>query len=84
MPKRLRNADLMDSSDMLCPRLCLSEVFLLALLKLATLAFFHAAFHSAGGTYRGKHTQKGFWTLWEEVRVGCFERTASKHVYYLG
>ena len=24
-----------------------------------------------------------FWTLWE-VRVGCFERTASKHVYYLG
>ena len=25
-----------------------------------------------------------FWTLWEKVRVGCFERTASKHVYYLG
>ena len=24
-----------------------------------------------------------FWTLWEKVRVGCFERTASKHVYYL-
>ena len=23
-----------------------------------------------------------FWTLWE--KVGCFERTASKHVYYLG
>ena len=23
-----------------------------------------------------------FWTLWEKVRVGCFERTASKHVYY--
>ena len=22
--------------------------------------------------------------LWEKVRVGCFERTASKHVYYLG
>ena len=25
-----------------------------------------------------------FWTLWEKVRVGCFERTASKHVHYLG
>ena len=25
-----------------------------------------------------------FWTLWEKARVRCFERTASKHVYYLG
>ena len=25
-----------------------------------------------------------FWTLWEKGRVGCFERTTSKHVYYLG
>ena len=25
-----------------------------------------------------------FWTLWEKARVGCFERTAWKHVYYLG
>ena len=25
-----------------------------------------------------------FLTLWEKARVGCFERTASKHVYYLG
>ena len=25
-----------------------------------------------------------FWTLWEKARVGCFVRTASKHVYYLG
>ena len=25
-----------------------------------------------------------FWTLWEKTRVGCFERTALKHVYYLG
>ena len=25
-----------------------------------------------------------FWTLWEKVRVGCFKRTASEHVYYLG
>ena len=25
-----------------------------------------------------------FWTLREKARVGCFERTASKHVYYLG
>ena len=23
-----------------------------------------------------------FRTLWEKVRVGCFERTASKHIYY--
>ena len=23
-----------------------------------------------------------FWTLWEKARVGYFERTASKHVYY--
>ena len=25
-----------------------------------------------------------FWTLWEKARVGCFKRTASKHVYYQG
>ena len=25
-----------------------------------------------------------FWTLWEKARVGCSERIASKHVYYLG
>ena len=25
-----------------------------------------------------------FWILREKARVGCFERTASKHVYYLG
>ena len=25
-----------------------------------------------------------FWTLCEKARVGCFEGTASKHVYYLG
>ena len=25
-----------------------------------------------------------FWTLWDKVRVGCFKRTASKNVYYLG
>ena len=24
-----------------------------------------------------------FWTLWEKARVGCVERTASKHIYYL-
>ena len=24
-----------------------------------------------------------FWTLGEKARVGCFERTALKHVYYL-
>ena len=24
-----------------------------------------------------------FGTLWEKARVGCFKRTASKHVYYL-
>ena len=26
--------------------------------------------------------RRDFWTLWEKARVGCFERTASKHVYY--
>ena len=25
-----------------------------------------------------------FWTLWEKARVGCFKRTASKHVHYQG
>ena len=25
-----------------------------------------------------------FWTLWEKARVGCFERTAWKHIYYQG
>ena len=33
---------------------------------------------------RDTDVQNRFWTLWEKVRVGCFERTASKHVYYLG
>ena len=34
-----------------------------------------------------KETQmyrRDFWTLWEKARVGCFKRTASKHVCYLG
>ena len=31
---------------------------------------------------RNFHTE--FWTLWEKARVECFERTALKHVYYLG
>ena len=26
----------------------------------------------------------GLWTLWEKARMGCFKRTASKHVYYRG
>ena len=25
-----------------------------------------------------------FWTLWEKATLGCFRRTALKHVYYLG
>ena len=25
-----------------------------------------------------------FWTLWEKARVGCFERTVSKHVIISG
>ena len=25
-----------------------------------------------------------FWTLWEKARVGCFKRTALKHIYFLG
>ena len=36
---------------------------------------------------RQKETQMyrtDFWTLWEKVRAGHFERTALKHVYYLG
>ena len=28
--------------------------------------------------------RKDFWNLWQKARVGCFKRTASKHVYYLG
>ena len=32
----------------------------------------------------GLKNRTDFWTLWEKVRVGCLERTASKHVYYLG
>ena len=24
------------------------------------------------------------WTMWEKASVGCFKRTTSKHVYYLG
>ena len=33
---------------------------------------------------RDTDVQNRIWTLWEKARVGCFERTASKHVYYLG
>ena len=35
----------------------------------------------------GKETQMyrtDFWTPWEKARVGCFERTTSKHAYYQG
>ena len=30
---------------------------------------------------RHRCIETDFWTLWEKVRVGCFKRTASKHVY---
>ena len=30
------------------------------------------------------HHFKSLTILWEKARVGCFKRTASKHVYYLG
>ena len=33
---------------------------------------------------RDTDVQKDFWTLWEKARVGCFERTAVKYIYYLG
>ena len=33
---------------------------------------------------RDTDIQNRLWTLWEKARVGCFERTALKHVYYLG
>ena len=31
-----------------------------------------------------QNRKRDYWTLWEKTRVGCFKRTASKHVYYLG
>ena len=30
--------------------------------------------------HRTEQYRTDFWTLWEKARVGCFERTASKHV----
>ena len=33
---------------------------------------------------RDTDVQNSLWTLWEKARVGCFQRTASKHVCYLG
>ena len=33
---------------------------------------------------RDTDARTDFWTLWEKVRVGWSERTALKHVYYLG
>ena len=33
---------------------------------------------------RDTDVQNRILTLWEKARVGCFQRTASKHVYYLG
>ena len=33
---------------------------------------------------RDTDVQTDSWTLWEKARVGCFERTALKQVYYLG
>ena len=35
-------------------------------------------------TERDTDVYNRLWTLWGKERVGCFERTASKHVYYLG
>ena len=32
---------------------------------------------------RHRHTEQTFGLCREKVRMGCFERTASKHVYYL-
>ena len=32
---------------------------------------------------RHRFIEQSFWTLWEKARMGCFKRTASKHVYYL-
>ena len=34
--------------------------------------------------YKTEIDHTDFWTLWEKARVGCSERTASKHVYYQG
>ena len=33
---------------------------------------------------RDSDVRTDLWTLWEKARMGCFKRTASKHVYYLG
>ena len=33
---------------------------------------------------RDTDVQNRLWTLQEKARVGCLERTASKHVYYQG
>ena len=34
------------------------------------------------GAYYTDWNKSDFWTLWEKGRVGWFERTALKHVYY--
>ena len=44
----------------------------------------HEAFHIFKTEKETQMYRTDFWTLWEKVRVGCFKRIASKHVYYLG
>ena len=41
-------------------------------------------FHAWNLRDKVKRYRTDFWTLWEKARVGCFKRTASKHVYYQG
>ena len=60
-----------------------------ALLLDTPLRMFHLYFFKMGNDNPICKTEKetqmyrtDFWTLGEKVRVGCSERTASKHVYY--
>ena len=43
----------------------------------------HEAFHIFKTEKETQMYRTDFWALWEKARVGCFKRTASKHVYYL-
>ena len=61
-------------------------IYLFISWRLITLQYCSGFCHTLTWISKGETQmyRTDFWTLWEKARVGCFKRTASKHVYYLG
>ena len=67
------------------PDLFFSFIYLFISWRLITLQYCSGFCHTLTWISKGETQmyRTDFWTLWEKARVGCFKRTASKHVYYL-